>query len=112
MCVVAILAQDRIADFSSFLWGIVLTLHTVADDFASLMVLRTLLGVFESAISPGFSMITGMWYTPPEHVSRHSFWFTGNIIASVIGSMIAYGILYYAGDFPQWKVSQAKQFSC
>ncbi|PLB33357.1 permease of the major facilitator superfamily [Aspergillus candidus] len=87
-----------------FLWGIVLTLHTVADDFASLMVLRTLLGVFESAISPGFSMITGMWYTPPEHVSRHSFWFTGNIIASVIGSMIAYGILYYAGDFPQWKM--------
>ncbi|PLN86690.1 permease of the major facilitator superfamily [Aspergillus taichungensis] len=87
-----------------FLWGIVLTLHAVAVNYASLMVLRTLLGVFESAISPGFSMITGMWYTPPEHVSRHSFWFAGNAIASIIGSMIAYGILYYAGDFPQWKL--------
>ncbi|KAI0149369.1 major facilitator superfamily domain-containing protein [Pestalotiopsis sp. NC0098] len=87
-----------------FLWGIVLTLHAVATNYASLMVLRTLLGVFESGISPGFSLITGMWYTPKEHVSRHSFWFAGNAIASMIGSMIAYGILHYTGSFPQWKI--------
>lgn len=69
------------------------------------MVLRTLLGIFESAISPGFSLITGMWYTPKEHVSRHSVWFCGNAIAGIIGSMISYGILYYPGDFAKWKVS-------
>lgn len=90
--------------YLSFLWGIVLTLHAVATDYASLMVLRTLLGVFESGTSPGFSLITGMWYTPKEHVSRHSFWFAGNALASMIGSMIAYGILHYKGSFPQWKV--------
>jgi ACS family allantoate permease-like MFS transporter len=88
----------------SLLWGIVLTLHAVASSYASLMVLRTLLGVFESGISPGFSLITGMWYTPKEHVSRHSFWFAGNATASIIGSMIAYGILHYQGPLSQWKV--------
>ncbi|KAH8895497.1 MFS general substrate transporter [Thozetella sp. PMI_491] len=86
------------------LWGIVLTLHAVASSYASLMVLRTLLGVFESGISPGFSLITGMWYTPREHVSRHSFWFAGNATGSIIGSMIAYGILHYVGPFSQWKI--------
>ncbi|KAH8429218.1 uncharacterized protein LDX57_006885 [Aspergillus melleus] len=86
------------------LWGIILTLHAVAGNYAGLMVLRTFLGIFESAISPGFSLITGMWYTPKEHMSRHSFWFAGNATASIIGSMIAYGILHYGGGFSQWKM--------
>lgn len=88
----------------SLLWGIILTLHAAAENYASLMVLRGFLGIFESAISPGFSLITGMWYTPKEHMSRHSFWFAGNATASIIGSMIAYGILHYTGEFSQWKV--------
>lgn len=88
----------------SFLWGIVLTLHAVTDNYGSLMALRALLGVFESAISPGFSLITGMWYTPREHVSRHSIWFAGNALAGIVGSLVAYGLLKYEGGFPQWKV--------
>ncbi|KAJ6099660.1 hypothetical protein N7467_001195 [Penicillium canescens] len=87
-----------------FLWGVVLTLHAVTNNYASLMALRTLLGIFESAISPGFSLITGMWYTPREHVSRHSIWFAGNAIASIIGSLIAYGLLNYEGSISQWKL--------
>ncbi|KAE8155304.1 major facilitator superfamily domain-containing protein [Aspergillus avenaceus] len=87
-----------------FIWGIVLTLHAVTENYAGLMVLRTFLGVFESAISPGFSLITGMWYTPKEHVSRHSFWFAGNSTFSFVGSMIAYGIAHYKGNFAQWKM--------
>ncbi|KAL3455250.1 major facilitator superfamily domain-containing protein [Aspergillus heterothallicus] len=87
-----------------FCWGVVLTLHAVAENYAGLMVLRTFLGIFESAISPGFSLITGMWYTPKEHMSRHSFWFAGNASASLIGSGIAYGILHYTGPLSQWKM--------
>ncbi|KAL4898026.1 major facilitator superfamily domain-containing protein [Aspergillus ambiguus] len=87
-----------------FLWGVILTFHALASDYASLMVLRTLLGVFESAISPGFSLITGMWYTPNEHVSRHSVWFCGNASAGIIGSLISYGILHYGGEFAKWKI--------
>ncbi|KAI9924181.1 hypothetical protein MW887_007131 [Aspergillus wentii] len=87
-----------------FAWGIVLTFHALAHNYASLMVLRTFLGIFESAISPGFSLITGMWYTPKEHVSRHSVWFCGNAIAGIVGSMISYAILHYNGEFPKWKI--------
>ncbi|CAI7666354.1 unnamed protein product [Penicillium palitans] len=87
-----------------FFWGVTLTLHAVTNNYASLMALRALLGVFESAISPGFSLMTGMWYTPREHVSRHSIWFAGNAIASIIGTLIAYGLLRYEGTLAQWKL--------
>jgi len=86
------------------IWGAILALHAVTANYAGLMVVRTLLGVFESAISPGFSLITGLWYTPREHVSRHSIWFAGNSIASLLGSMVAYGALRYNGPLAHWKV--------
>jgi hypothetical protein len=31
------------------------------------MVLRFLLGAFESIVSPGFSLVTGLWWKPSEH---------------------------------------------
>ncbi|OJJ38114.1 hypothetical protein ASPWEDRAFT_104581 [Aspergillus wentii DTO 134E9] len=85
-------------------WGIILTLHALTPNYPSLMILRTLLGVFESAITPGFSLITGMWYTPTEHVSRHTIWFAGNASSSIIGSLITYAIMHYTGSFPKWKL--------
>lgn len=99
MCEIQNTNLDTSADKQhSLLWGIVLGLHAVASSYANSMVLQTLLGEFESGISPGFSLIIGMWYTLSEHVSRHSFWFAGNASSSIIGSMIAYGILHYQGS--------------
>ncbi|RAH51223.1 MFS general substrate transporter [Aspergillus brunneoviolaceus CBS 621.78] len=92
-----------LAVFMGF-WGIVLTLHAVAVDFKSLMILRAALGVFGSANAAGFSLVTNMWYTDDEQIPRHSFWFTGNVLAGLIGSFVAYGSLQYTGGFPKWKI--------
>ena len=46
----------------SVLWAITLGCHGAAQNFAGLVVLRIFLGAFESAISPGFSLMTGIWY--------------------------------------------------
>lgn len=56
------------------------------------MVLRVLLGGFESIISPGFSLITGLWYKPSEHAMRHGIWFAGNGLASIFGGVLGYAI--------------------
>ena len=56
------------------------------------MVLRVLLGVFESIISPGFSLITGLWYKPSEHSLRHGIWFAGNGLATIFGGVLGYAI--------------------
>ncbi|GES63211.1 MFS general substrate transporter [Aspergillus terreus] len=102
---VSVLPQQKTTtDTRSGAWAIVLTLHAVAHDYPSLMVLRVFLGVCESSQTHGFSLITGMWYTPREQVARHMVWAMGNCVGEAVGSLVSYGLLYYTGSFPQWKI--------
>lgn len=112
------------------LWAVVLACHGAAGSFATLMVLRILLGVFESTVSPGLSLVTGLWYKPEEHVLRHGIWFvgtylininslvlvppdtqytslltrlTGNGCASLVGGLLAYAISHIGGPIEAWR---------
>jgi ACS family allantoate permease-like MFS transporter len=86
------------------LWSIVLACHGAANSFASLGALRFLLGVFEATISPGFSLITAMWYKPSEHSSRHGLWFAGNGIAGLFGGVLSYAIGHIKSGLAAWRV--------
>lgn len=77
---------------SMILWAVILACHGAASSFATLMVLRFLLGALESVISPGFSLITSLWYKPSEHAWRHGLWFAGNGTASIFGGLLGYAI--------------------
>ena len=44
------------------LWGICVTLNCVVKNFASLISLRILLGVFESVSAPSLILVVSMWY--------------------------------------------------
>ncbi|OBT89035.1 hypothetical protein VE02_02186 [Pseudogymnoascus sp. 03VT05] len=52
----------KVLSISIIAWAIILGCHGAANNFAGLVVLRILLGACESAISPGFSLMTGIWY--------------------------------------------------
>ncbi|KAF5723103.1 vitamin H transporter [Fusarium mundagurra] len=82
---------------SILLWAVILGCHAAGENFAALCSLRVLLGAFEATISPGFTLITGLWYKPSEHARRHSLWFVGNAVGSLIGSLIAYGCTFITG---------------
>ncbi|RBQ77689.1 hypothetical protein FVER14953_05682 [Fusarium verticillioides] len=82
---------------SILIWALVLGCHAAGENFAALCSLRVLLGAFEATISPGFTLITGLWYKPSEHARRHSLWFVGNAVGSLIGSLIAYGCTFITG---------------
>lgn len=73
-------------------------------NFGSLAVLRTLLGVFEAAINPGFTMITAMWYKPSEHALRHGIWYGGASVATIFGGVMAYGISHIHSAVKSWQV--------
>lgn len=66
------------------------------------MVLRYFLGTFESIISPGFSLMTTVWYKRSEHASRHGVWFAGNSCGNILGGFAGYGINHIT-RFPPWK---------
>lgn len=56
-------------------------------------------------MAPGFSLITGMWYTREEQPLRHGVWFLGNSIGLMFGGLIAYGIAHISGGIGSWRVS-------
>ncbi|OQE92485.1 hypothetical protein PENNAL_c0007G01634 [Penicillium nalgiovense] len=45
------------------LWAAVLMCHAACHNFTGLVITPFFLGALEASIAPGFSLITGMWYT-------------------------------------------------
>ncbi|GAA5820283.1 hypothetical protein JCM10212_000398 [Sporobolomyces blumeae] len=71
------LAVDRGFDETktSLFWGITVILTVVVKSYEGLVVQRVFLGVLESAVSPGFVMITTQWYRKSEQASRLGIWY-------------------------------------
>lgn len=61
-------------------------------DFAGAMTVRFFLGVFESAVTPGFALFTSQWYTIKEQGARTGIWFSFNGFGQILGGFVAYGI--------------------
>lgn len=56
------------------------------------MVIRFLLGVAESVVTPGFVIYTSMWYTRREQVMRTMLWAAMQGAFSIISSLMSYGL--------------------
>jgi ACS family allantoate permease-like MFS transporter len=59
-------------------WGVIVMCIAFAKNWAGLMVLRALQGVFECTISPAFLLLTGSWYKKNEQAARTLIWGTAN----------------------------------
>lgn len=84
------------------LWGIASCLMAVCDSFASLAVVRFLLGVFEAAMLPCMMIINSMWYRREEQPLRTAFWY--NTFAGVFGGILSYAIGQIDSELSTWKV--------
>ena len=74
------------------LQGLVLSCFAAVENYAGAIAIRTFLGVFESAVTPGFALFTSQWYTKKEQGSRTGIWFSFNGWAQIFGGCLAYGI--------------------
>lgn len=61
------------------LWGTILVLHSVCVNFAGLVIVRTLLGIFEAACQPSFIVLSSMWYKREEQMARVTYWYMMNV---------------------------------
>ncbi|PCG93595.1 Major facilitator superfamily domain, general substrate transporter [Penicillium occitanis (nom. inval.)] len=75
-----------------FVWGCTLLGCMAAKNYSTLLALRFLLGVFESCVVPGLSLITGMWYTQEEKPLRFGLWTVTNGAMPVPFLVIYYGL--------------------
>lgn len=69
------------------------------------MVARFFLGCTEASLSPGFTLITSLWYRTSEQPLRHGIWFCGNSLSLIFGNLIAVGILQIENSLKAWQVS-------
>ncbi|KAK5062819.1 hypothetical protein LTR84_004894 [Exophiala bonariae] len=86
-----------------YAWALLIGLTAACKNFEGLMAVRFLLGAAESAIIPGSSLITGMWYKRAEHPLRHGAWFVGTSVGVMCGGLLAYAIAHIEGGIGPWK---------
>ena len=66
--------------------------HLGLRNFAGLMVVRFLLGIAESVVTPGFVLYTSMFYTRREQVLRTMLWAAMQGLFSIVSSLLSYGL--------------------
>ncbi|KAL1978385.1 hypothetical protein VTN31DRAFT_1244 [Thermomyces dupontii] len=76
--------------FNILAWGTVLACHAATKNFVGLLVVRTLLGIFESCCQPAFVILSSMWYRREEQAARVSYWYMMNGGQQIVGGLLAY----------------------
>ncbi|KAI9927618.1 hypothetical protein MW887_003239 [Aspergillus wentii] len=90
------------------IWGLILCCFAAVHNYAGAIVIRLGLGIFESAVTPGFALLTSQWYTKQEQGSRVNIWFSFNGWGQVLGGLVAYGIAVgsekHGSTIEPWKI--------
>ncbi|KAH8689921.1 major facilitator superfamily domain-containing protein [Talaromyces proteolyticus] len=85
------------------IWAGIQMCMAAGNSFGSLAALRILLGAFEAAVSPGFTIITSTWYKPSEHALRHGLWYGGASVATIFGGILAYAVSHIHSAIKTWQ---------
>lgn len=95
---------SRWLSINLIVWGGILLLHIPCESFASLFVVRFLLGVAEACIVPAFLLILNMWFTYDEQSwLMPCMWAIGNS-SPITSGLLSYGVLWIdTGSFNPWK---------
>ncbi|RSH77024.1 uncharacterized protein EHS24_003965 [Apiotrichum porosum] len=84
-------------------WGVITCCLVPSRNFADLMGVRLLLGLFESVIFAGFGLIISMWYTRDEQPFRTAIVFS--TLSSVMNGLLATACVQYKGTaLAQWQL--------
>jgi ACS family allantoate permease-like MFS transporter len=90
-------------------WGTTLCCMAAVNSYGSALAVRFILGVCESAVTPGFALITSQWYTKAEQGTRVGIWFSFNGFAQILGGLIAYaiarGVDKHGSGIEGWKIN-------
>jgi ACS family allantoate permease-like MFS transporter len=77
-----------------FIWSIALMCHSACHSFGGLFACRFILGACEGAITPGFLIVTSMFYTREEQTRRIGYWYLMNGFAIVFLGLVSFGLLH------------------
>ena len=102
------LPLGKYSAFNIIMWGVTLSCFAAVKNFQGAVVIRIFLGIFESAVTPGFALFTSQWYTKAEQGTRTGIWFSFNGFAQIFGGLVAYGIArgtsIHGSSIEPWKI--------
>jgi MFS family permease len=58
------------------LWGAMVMFLGACNNYAQLVAVRVLLGIFESVVIPGFILLVSSWYLREEQTLRQCFYYS------------------------------------
>lgn len=88
-----------------FCWGVVILGHAFAKNYASLMVVRALLGFFEACVAPGCILITGMWYNKTQQLKRTCWWTCQAGVSTIFGGLLSFAFQHVHGaGLASWQI--------
>ncbi|KAL4876245.1 major facilitator superfamily domain-containing protein [Aspergillus karnatakaensis] len=89
---------QRVLGISCFLWGLMVIIMTQCRSYSSALGVRFIMGMFEAAVTPGLTLMTGFWYTRREIPLRQCIWYSSLGWAGIVGSYISFGISKMSPD--------------
>jgi MFS family permease len=96
----------KVLGVNVFIWGILLCCTAACQNSASLIAVRTLLGIFESVIAPALTLITSMWYKKAEGTPRYGIWYCGLGAGQMLGGIISFAFQHVSLTAPLhgWRI--------
>ncbi|TDZ20728.1 putative transporter [Colletotrichum orbiculare MAFF 240422] len=76
--------------FNILAWSVTLCCHAACFSFPSLIVVRTLLGIFEAVCQPAFLIMSSIWYKREEQAQVVNYWYMMNGMQQICGGLLAY----------------------
>ncbi|KAF7591036.1 hypothetical protein BBP40_002054 [Aspergillus hancockii] len=83
-------------------WGAASILQAATSNFAGIIALRCLIGVFETGFSPGIALFLSFFYHPSEMGFRYGLFISFLPIANCFASALAYGIVHANTAIAEW----------
>ncbi|EIM88123.1 MFS general substrate transporter [Stereum hirsutum FP-91666 SS1] len=95
----------KLLAFNITAWGAVLACTAACHNFTGLVIVRTLLGIFECVCQPAFVFMSTMWYTREEQALVIGAFYSMNGFQQCVGGLIAYGIYHIQhGVLKNWQI--------
>lgn len=94
----------KVLGFNILAWGIILCCSSACQNTASIIAVRTLLGVCEAVIAPALILITSMWYTKREGTPRFGIWYCGLGAGQIVGGIVSFAAQHATSSFQGWRI--------
>lgn len=89
---------QKVMAISILLWGLTVVILTQCRTYSSALAVRFIMGIFEAAVTPGLTLMTGFFYTRREIPLRQCIWYSSLGWGGIVGSYISMGVSKLPAD--------------